>query len=120
MVHQFRLKRGWDTNSGPRTLSQMKKERVRDAIECCTCKKWRCIFAAAKPSELQMQQLSKITDTLQYSCGAPLIADDHPLIHIFFIRQDISSANPVEKLYYSCHKFDDVCCWCWALEPTKL
>ena len=26
-------------------------------------KKWRCIFVAAKPSELQMQQHSEITDT---------------------------------------------------------
>ena len=54
----------------------MKKERVRDAIECVACKKWRCMFAATKPTAAQMEQLSEITDVLQYSCGAPLIPED--------------------------------------------
>ena len=35
-------------------------------------KKCRCIFVAAKPSELQKQQYSEITDTLKQNGGAPL------------------------------------------------
>lgn len=40
--------------------------------------------SAAKPLELQMQQLSNITDTLQYSCGAPLIPNDDD--HCFKVK----------------------------------
>ena len=32
--------------------------------------RWRCIFAATKPTAAQMEQLSGIADALQYSCGA--------------------------------------------------
>lgn len=78
------------SNVDEKSKHVMKKARVRDAIECCTCQKWRCIFAAAKPSQLQMQQVIEITDTLQYSCGAPFIPDDHPLIDVFVIKRDIS------------------------------
>ena len=40
------------------------QHNIREA--CKRNKKWRCIFVAAKPSELQMQQHSEIIDTLRY------------------------------------------------------
>ena len=47
-----------------------------------------------------MEQLSEITDALQYSCGAPLIPKDHELSGVFVVRQDVSFADPVDKLCY--------------------
>ena len=44
------------------------------------------------------EQLSDIVDTLQYSLGAPLIPKDHELSGVFVVRQDVSFANPVDKL----------------------
>lgn len=41
-----------------------KKERVPDGTVCCSCQELRCIFAATKPTETQMEELSEITDTL--------------------------------------------------------
>ena len=64
-----------------------------------------------------MEQLIEITDALQYSCGAPLIPKDHELSGVFVVRQDVSFADPVDKLYYSCQKLEEICCWCGALEP---
>ena len=84
----------------------MKKERVRDAIECVACKKWRTIFAATKPTAVQTEQLSEMTDALQYSGWARLLPEDH-----------VSCDDPVDKLYYLCRKFEDICCWCGALGP---
>ena len=41
----------------------------------------------------------------------------HELSGVFVVRQDVSCADPVDKLYYSCRKFEEICCWCGALEP---
>ena len=79
------------SNVDDKSKHLMKKEHVHDAIECLACKKWRCIFAATKPTAAQMEQL-------QYSCGAPLIPEDHELSSVFFVRQDVSCADPVDKL----------------------
>ena len=92
------LTAGYKKNVDDKSKHLMKKERVRDAIECVACKKWRCIFAATKPTAAQMEQLSEITDVLQYSCGAPLILEDHELSGVFVVRQDVSCADPVDKL----------------------
>ena len=91
-----------ESNVDDKSKHLMKKERVRDAIECVACKKWRCIFAATKPTAAQMEQLSEITDALQYSCGPPLIPEDHELSTIFVVRQYVSCADLVDTLYFSC------------------
>ena len=66
-----------------------------------------------------MEQVIEISNALQYSCGAPLhaIQKDHELSGVFVVRQDVSFADPVDKLYYSCQKLEEICCWCGALEP---
>ena len=74
------------SNVDDKSKHLMKKERVRDAIECVAYKKWRCIFAATKPTAAQMEHLSEITAALQYSCGAPLIPEDHELSGVFVVR----------------------------------
>ena len=61
--------------------------------------RWRCIFATIKTTAAQMEQLSEITDALQYSCEAPLTPEHHELSGIFVVRQDVSCADPVDKLH---------------------
>ena len=51
------------------------KQRARQEMEVT--------FATAKPSELQMEQLSEIADKLQCSCGKLLVTDDHHLSDVF-------------------------------------
>jgi len=36
---------------------------------------------------------------------------------IFIVRQDISCNDPAEKQFYSCKKFDLICCQCESTEP---
>ena len=70
-------------------------------IECPSAKKHLVKMEgvrATKPAAAQMEQLSVITDLLQYSCGAPLIPEDHKLSSVFVVRQDVSCADPVDKL----------------------
>ena len=65
-----------------------------------------------------MEQLSEITDALQnISCGAPFIPQDRELRGVFVVRQNVSWAVQVINLYYSCGKFEEICCWCGASEP---
>ena len=53
------------------------------------------------------EQLSEITIVLQQSCGAGML----------LVTQDVSCADLVDKLHYSCRKFEEICCWCGFLEP---
>ena len=76
-------------------------------------KKW----TVPKLTAAQTEPLRDITDALQYSCGAPLIPEDHELSGVFVVRQDVSCDDPVDKLYYSCRKFEEISTWCDALEP---
>ena len=52
-----------------------------------------------------------------YTCGAPILPEGHPVADIFIVRQDLSCSDPVEKQYYSCKKFDLICCRCGSTEP---
>ena len=45
-----------------------------------------------------MDQLCEITDALQYSCGAPLIPENHKLSGVYIVKQDVSYADSVDKL----------------------
>ena len=56
------------------------------SVELGNNKKWRCIFAATRPTAAQIEQLSEITDALQYSCGDSLIPEDHELSVVFVVR----------------------------------
>ena len=78
---------------------------------------WKQLFAVTKPTAAEMEQLNKITDALQYSCGVSLIPEDDELSSVFVVRQDVSCPDLVDKLCYSCRIFEDICCWCGVLEP---
>ena len=96
------------------------KEKVRDAVECVSCGKWRCVYAPTKPPRASTDQFYQAVDTLMYTCGAPILPEGHPVAEIFIVRQDISCSDPVEKQYYSCKNFDLICCRCGSTEPDAL
>ena len=65
-----------------------------------------------------MEQLSEITNALQnISCGAAFIPQDRELRGVFVVRQNVSWAVQVTNIYYSCGKFEEICCWRGASEP---
>ena len=96
------------------------KEKVRYAVECVSCGKWRCVYAPTKPPRASTDQFHQAVDTLMYTCGAPILPEGHPVAEIFIVRRDISCSDPVEKQYYSCNNFDLICCRCGSTEPDAL
>ena len=63
------------------------KEKVRDAVECVSCGKWRCVYAPTKPPRASTDQFHQAVDTLMYTCGAPILPEGHPVAEIFIVRQ---------------------------------
>ena len=53
------------------------KEKVRDAVECVSCGKWRCVYAPTKPPRASTDQFHQAVDTLMYTCGAPILPEGH-------------------------------------------
>lgn len=96
------------------------KEKVGDTVECESCGKWRCVYAPTKPPRASKDQFHQAVDTLMYTCGAPILPEGHPVAEIFIVCQDISCSDPVEKQYYSCKNFDQICCRCGSTEPDVL
>lgn len=95
------------------------KEKVRDAVECVSCGKWRCVYSPTKPSRTTTNEFSQAVDSLMYSCGAPILPEEHPLASVFLVREAMSCNDPVERQYYSCNKFDLICCKCGITEPDS-
>ena len=81
------------------------------------CNSLSAMYAPTKPSRASTNEFHQVVDTLMYTCGAPILPEGHPVAEIFIARQDISCNDPVEKQYYSCKKFDLICCRCGSTEP---
>ncbi|CAG8786309.1 3518_t:CDS:1, partial [Racocetra fulgida] len=49
-----------------------------------------------------------------YTCGGPILPEDHQLYNILFVRKHISCNSPIETNYYFCEHGDRIqlCYWC--------
>ena len=62
---------------------------------------------------MQKSQFQHIIDEWDYSCGSPLIPEDHALYNVLFVREKITCESPIELAYYSSRKnFTSICYWC--------
>ncbi|PKY62399.1 hypothetical protein RhiirA4_488807, partial [Rhizophagus irregularis] len=53
--------------------------KVRDIIQCFQCGKFRCLYSEKALTAIQKSQFQHVIDEWDYSCGSPLVPEDHAL-----------------------------------------
>ncbi|CAG8791451.1 20834_t:CDS:1, partial [Gigaspora rosea] len=89
-------------------------KKSRGWVECTACGKWRCLYSQYLLSEEEELQWQTALQNNLYTCGGPILAEDHPLYNILFVREHISCNSPIETNYYACENGDktQLCYWC--------
>ncbi len=74
----------------------------------------RCFYSERALSAEDKIVCQIAIDNWDYSCGSPLVSENHILYNKVFVREKISCETPMELAYYSCRKAinNDVCYWC--------
>ncbi|UZO26953.1 uncharacterized protein OCT59_019163 [Rhizophagus irregularis] len=102
-------------NSERASSSILVNTRVREFIQCFQCGRMRCLYSERALSAEDKIACQIAIDNWDYSCGSPLVPEDHILYNKVFVREKISCETPMELAYYSCRKSNvncDVCYWC--------
>lgn len=82
-------------------------------IACDFCGKYRCIYSKTILNDIEMEAIIQHFDNIIYSCGSPIVSDDHFLANTLYIRLNLTCNSPIEHNYYSCRLKDvDLCFWC--------
>ncbi|CAG8767931.1 33950_t:CDS:2, partial [Racocetra persica] len=89
-------------------------KKIRGWVECTACGKWRCLYSQYLLSEEEELQWQTALQNNLYTCGGPILAEDHLLYNILFVREHISCNSPIETNYYACENGDktQLCYWC--------
>lgn len=89
--------------------------KIRLLICCDFCGKYRCIYSDTTLSEENSQIVIQYFESISYSCGSPVLPENHPLFNQLHIHQNITCDSPIERNYYSSRLKDvDLCYWCGA------
>ena len=107
------------TKSNPETTTPLVKEKVRLCVHCVGCDKPRCIFSHRALSTDQADFLKAALQDFEFTCGRPLLPEDHQLYRVAIVRQ-CSCMDDVERVYYSCQRFALVCYKCGSSEPLPI
>ena len=107
------------TKSNPETTTPLVKEKVRSCVHCVGCDKPRCIFSHRALSTDQADSLKAALQDFEFTCGGPLLPEDHQLYRVAVVRQ-CSCMDDVERVYYSCQRFALVCYKCGSSEPLPI
>lgn len=52
-------------------------------------------------------------ETFAYTCGSPIVPENHPLYNKVFVRMNLTCDSPIEQIYYSCKiEHSQVCYHC--------
>ncbi|PKY36741.1 hypothetical protein RhiirB3_460070 [Rhizophagus irregularis] len=52
-------------------------------------------------------------ETFAYTCGSPIVPENHPLYNKVFVRMNLACDSPIEQTYYSCRiEHSQVCYYC--------
>ena len=87
--------------------------RVRDFALCTSCTKLRCIFNKYILRESDSEILQTAMETFAYTCGSPIVPENHPLYNKVFVRMNLTCDSPIEQTYYSCRiEHSQVCYYC--------
>ncbi len=98
--------------------------RVRDFAFCIYCSKLRCIFSQYMLKESDSDALQIAMETFAYTCGSPIVPEDHPLYNKVFVRMNLTCSSPIEQIYYSCKvEHSQICYYCGEdddlIEPSQ-
>ncbi|CAB4382673.1 unnamed protein product [Rhizophagus irregularis] len=87
--------------------------RVRDFALCTSCTKLRCIFSKYVLRESDSEILQTAMETFAYTCGSPIVPENHALYNKVFVRMNLTCDLPIEQTYYSCRiEHSQVCYYC--------
>ncbi len=100
----------------PFSASVQHVKNVDIMVQCEECLMWQLLYSKHKLSKSERSALQVALDDLSYSCGAQL--QDLELsgnLSEVYVR-DMHCYDPIEKLYYSTGKYEDICIHCAAEE----
>jgi hypothetical protein len=87
--------------------------RVRNFALYTFCTKLRCIFSKYLLEETDSEILQMAMETFAYTCGSPIVLENHPLYNKVFVRMNLTCDSPIEQIYYSCRiEHSQVCYYC--------
>ncbi|GBC18616.2 hypothetical protein GLOIN_2v1779563 [Rhizophagus irregularis DAOM 181602=DAOM 197198] len=87
--------------------------RVRDFALCTSCTKLRCIFSKYVLRESDSEILQTAMETFAYTCGSPIVPENHPLYNKVFVGMNLTCDSPIEQTYYLCRiEHSQVCYYC--------
>ena len=56
-------------------------------------------------------------ETFVYTCGSPIVPEDHPLYNKIFVRMNLTCNSPIEQVYYSSKvEHFQICYYCGEKE----
>ncbi|CAG8453862.1 8482_t:CDS:2, partial [Funneliformis caledonium] len=63
-------------------------------------------------------------ETFVYTCGSPIVPEDHPLYNKIFVRMNLTCNSPIEQVYYSSKvEHSQICYYCGQeenlVEPSQ-
>jgi len=98
--------------------------RVRDFVFCTSCSKLRCLFSQYALNDSDFELLQMAMETFVYTCGSPIVPEDHPLYNKIFVRMNLTCNSPIEQVYYSSKvEHSQICYYCGEeenlVEPSQ-
>ncbi|POG67325.1 hypothetical protein GLOIN_2v1779563 [Rhizophagus irregularis DAOM 181602=DAOM 197198] len=70
--------------------------RVCDFALCTSCTKLRCIFSKYVLRESDSEILQTAMKMFAYTCGSPIVPENHPLYNKVFVRMNLTCDSPIE------------------------
>ncbi|CAB5377724.1 unnamed protein product [Rhizophagus irregularis] len=87
--------------------------RVRDFVFCISCSKLRCLFSQYVLDDSDYEALQTAMKTFAYTCGSPIVPENHFLYDKVFVRMNLTCNLPIEQVYYSCKiEHSQICYYC--------
>ncbi|PKB96004.1 hypothetical protein RhiirA5_424204 [Rhizophagus irregularis] len=87
--------------------------RVRDFVFCISCSKLRCLFSQYVLDDSDYEALQTAMETFAYTCGSPIVPENHFLYDKVFVRMNLTCNLPIEQVYYSCKiEHSQICYYC--------
>ena len=111
----FQIRKG-KRKTLPFSASIQHVKNVDIMVQCEECLMWRLLYSKQKLSKSERSSLQTTLENVTYSCGAQLQdLDLSGNLAEVYVR-DVRCYDPIEKLYYSAGKYEDICIHCAAEE----
>lgn len=75
--------------------------RVRDFVVCSECEKPRLLFSENTLIQEQCDEVERIKDEIDFSCGAYFFPEEHPMFKKIIVKPGLACRQQISLLYYS-------------------